>query len=284
MTLPARTYLYAPGASPRLMHKALVTGADAVILDLEDAVAPAVKAEARVNVASLLEQSPDSPAAIFVRPNRAGPGYDLDDLRAVVRPGLAGLRLPKAEPSAVSALLDVLGDIERDAGLLAGSVTLEPLIESAAGAAEVAVLARMSRVARLALGGADLAADLGVPPDSPVIDHVGVQLVVHSRAGGLPAPVDRVHTAIGDLDGLGAAVERAVQFGFGAKSVIHPAQIGVVHRGLAPTAGEVEWARGVIAGVEAAPVNQAALVVDGGFVDAAVVARAERVLDRHRRG
>jgi citrate lyase subunit beta / citryl-CoA lyase len=270
-----RTYLYAPGSQERVIGKALAAGADAVVLDLEDAVAPADKPAARRMVAASLVEDP--PCDVHVRVNRDGHGWSMEDLRAVVRPGLAALRLPKAEsPDAVRALDDVLAELERAVGLAEGAVALYPTVESAAGSlAAHEVLAASARMVRPAFGASDFLADIGAHGDEDLGTlHARSALVLASRAAGTGPPIDSVHTTLDDEQGLRRAAQRARALGFFGKSIIHPRQIPAVHAVFTPTAEEVAWAERTVAAADA----NAASTVDGEFVDAAVAARARAVL------
>lgn len=281
---PLRTYLYAPGSSPRVLAKVLDAGADAVILDLEDAVAGGHKAAARAAVAALVaERAAGAPCEVHVRVNRSAHGYDDEDLRAVVAPGLTGVRLPKAEqPDEVRDCDELLSALEQAAGMAAGSVALYPTVESAAGVLCAGDLAGASaRVSRLGLGALDLLADLGArgPGDGPATLFARSSLVLASRAAGIGAPVDGVHPDLEDLDGLRRAAIWARDLGFFGKSALHPRQLPVIAEVFTPTAEEVERARRVVAAAESAErEGRAALVVDGGFVDPPVVLRARDVL------
>lgn len=284
-----RSYLYAPGSDPRVMRKALTAGADAVVLDLEDAVAPDAKDTARAEVAALLAEVVDEPpddTHVHVRINRDGDGYLEADLDAVVVPGLDGLRLPKAEtPEAVAEVAARVGELERARGLDPGHVRLYPTVESALGAVSVAALVSASpRVARAAIGTTDLLADLGASGDDDLATlHVRSELVLRSRVAGVGPPIDSVHTDLADDDGLLAAARRARALGFHGKSVIHPRQLARVHEVFTPTDAEVAEAERVVAALAAAERDQrGAVQVDGRFVDAAVVARARAVLAMRR--
>ena len=274
------------------MRRAIVAGADAVVLDLEDAVANAVKGDARVEVAALLEERvvegqvlsearTDAPD-IHVRVNRQGPAYDPRDLDAIVRPGLQAIRLPKAEsPEAIVAVANALAERERAAGLPVGSIGLYPTIESAAGAVRIAELAVASqRVVRFALGTADLLADLGAHGDDDLATlHIRSQLVLHSRAAGIGPPVDSVFTNLDDPGGLRRQAVRARALGFHGKSVIHPRQLGPVHEVFTPSEDDVAHAERVLAALDGADADhRGAIAVDGTFVDTAVARRARAVL------
>lgn len=279
-----RSYLYAPGSNERILAKVLDAGADAVILDLEDAVPLDQKLSARAAVAALVAaRAADVSCEVHVRVNvAASGGSDLDDVRAVVAPGLAALRLPKSEDPddvrEVAALLDAL-EIER--GMTPGAVRLYPTVESVVGLDRARELAASSpRVATLVYGPADLAADLGIPePDDRDATLLArASLVLACRLAGVGAPVDGAYTAVNDLEGLGATAAWARRLGFGGKSALHPRQLPVLHAVFTPTDEEVAHANAVVASLAD---GRAVAMVDGGFVDPAVVARAHNVLARH---
>jgi citrate lyase subunit beta / citryl-CoA lyase len=279
-----RSYLYAPGSRPEVMRKALRAGADAVILDLEDAVAPDAKDAARDQVATLLDQiaaEGDVAPDVHVRVNRDGDAYDAADLEAVVRPGLDALRLPKVESAgAVGEVVARLDELERERDLPAGHVWLYPTVESARGVSVVAEVAGVARVARFAFGTSDLLADLGISHETPWSTlHLRSELVVRSRLAGIGPPVDSVHTDLDDLDGLEQAARHAASLGFHGKSVIHPRQLAVVQEVFTPSAAAIARAERVVAALaDAEAAGRGAVTLDGEFVDAAVVARARALL------
>jgi len=282
---PIRSYLYAPGSNPRVMEKALAAGADAVILDLEDSVAPGEKLAARGQVAAVVaragaDAAPGAAAVeLHVRVNHGPDGPDLDDVAAVTAPGLTGLRLPKIgsarEVRAVADALDSLEDIE---GIAPGTVRLYLSIETAAAALAASELAAAPRVARLVFGATDFLADIGSPGtvDGPATALVRGMLVLASRAAGIGAPVDCVYTALDDEEGLRRGARAARELGFFGKSVIHPRQIPVVHEVFTPSEQELSEARRVLAHAEAH--GSGATRLDGELIDAAVVARARRLV------
>lgn len=278
-----RSYLYAPGSRPDVMRKALAAGADAVVLDLEDAVESSRRPEAREAVAALIvDEASAAPCDVLVRVPRGAHGYLGPDLDAVVRPGLAGLRLPKAEsPAEVVAVDRRLRELEAERGMAPGTVRLDVTVESARGVLAAGGLLEASpRVSRAGLGAADLLADLGASGDDELATlHVRSHLVLVSRAVGAGPPIDSVHTALDDEAGLRRSARRARALGFIGKSVIHPRQIGPVHEVFTPSLDEVEGARRTVAAHAAAEeAGAAAIAVDGQFIDAAVVARARAVL------
>jgi citrate lyase subunit beta / citryl-CoA lyase len=275
-----RSYLYAPGSRPRILDKALVAGADAVICDLEDAVAGPDKETAREAVAELVRgRAVDAACAIHVRVNRSGEGWSFEDVAAVVHPGLEALRLPKCESGApIRALADQLADLERDRGMPVGTVRLYPTVESAAGALAARDLARSSsRVASLVFGPSDFVADLGLMGGG-VFEATALarsMLVLESRAAGIGRPVDGAFTDLADVEALRAAAARVRALGFGGKSAIHPSQLPVLHEIFTPTPEETERARRIVSSLDEATATS---VVDGSFVDPAIVAQAQAVL------
>lgn len=275
---PIRSYLYAPGSNPRVMEKALAAGADAVILDLEDSVAPADKLAARGQVAAVITDG-GGPAELHVRVNHGDDGPDLDDVAAVTAPGLTGIRLPKIGSAAeVRAVADALDSLEDIGGMAPGTVRLYLSIETAAAALAVAELAAAPRVARLVFGATDFLADIGSPgtTDGPATALARGMLVLASRAAGIGAPVDCVHTSLDDEEGLRRGAEAARELGFFGKSVIHPRQIPAVHEVFTPSDEELSAARRVLAHADAH--GAGATQLDGRLIDAAVVARARRLV------
>lgn len=263
-----RSYLFVPGSRPERIGKAIAAGADAVIVDLEDAVAPDDKAAARHNLhapwPALRAQADAAGVTLLVRVNGADTAYFGDDLAFCRDLAVAAIVLPKADCAALEALRAVLPDI-----------TCYALLETAAGFRDLREVARAPGVIRLMFGSIDLMFDLDVADDDAPLHHFRSELVLHSRAAGLPAPVDGVCTAIGDAQALAADTARARRFGFGAKLLIHPNQVAGVHAALAPSAEDVAWARRVVA--QAAAANGAAIAVDGKMVDRPVLERAQRI-------
>ena len=281
-----RSHLFVPGSDPQMMGKALLAGADAVVLDLEDAVAPSAKEAARREVRQVIEQVAEdpsrSPGDVNVRINRRGDSYDLEDLDAVVWPGLDGIRLPKVEDAraiaAVAAQLDLL---EHQRGLPAGRVALYLGIETALGLEQAPATLRASqRVARAGLGTHDLLADLGTVGDDDLATlHASGQLVLLSRAAGVGPPSDTVFTAVKDDDGLERAARRARSLGYFGKAVIHPRQIEPVHRVFTPTEDEIAHATAVVdAAARADESGDGAVALNGQMIDEPIVHRARAIL------
>lgn len=278
-----RTHLYAPGSNEKVLAKVFDRGADCVILDLEDAVAPSMKDTARDLVAQVVrERGPDAPCDVQVRINCDGDGHSETDLRAVVAPGLDAIRLPKTESGEqVAAVASLLDELETAAGIPAGMIGIYPIIESAVGAIAIPQIAAAPRVMRISIGTSDFLADIAAtgPSHGPATDLTRGMLVLHSRANGIGAPVDSVHTDLDDEEGLVAGARYARDMGFFGKAIIHPKQIEPVHAVFTPTEDEIAEARAVIAAMEAADAEgSASIQVDGQFIDPAIVARATALL------
>ena len=266
---PPLTLLYVPGDRPDRVAKALASAADAVIVDLEDAVAPGVKSAARENVAALLADVPAG-RAVQVRVNAAGTPWHDDDVATVAAlPAHVGLRLPKAEdPAAVAGLVSRVGERE-----------LHLLVESALGVERAFDLASVAGVASLGLGEADLRSELRVDDDA-ALAWVRSRIVVAARAAGLPSPVMSVYPHVTDLDGLAESCRAGRRLGFTGRTAIHPAQLDTIRAAFLPTAEEVARAREVVERVEGAVAagTGALVLADGTFLDVAMVERAKATL------
>jgi len=263
-----RSALFVPGNRPERFGKALDSGADAVIVDFEDAVAECDKAQARLNLMAFLERSPY--ARVLVRVNASGHREHDADLQLCRRlPGVAGVMLPKAELTSQVVRAGATGK------------PVWPIVETAKGVLAIERLAMCVGVDGLTFGALDLALDLGMRVDSAaaavLFDQVRAGLVLHSRANDLMPPLDSVWPAFADEAGLAVAMGRARDMGMGGALCIHPRQVAVVHGALAPGAEELAWARRVL---EAAVEGGAVFEMDGQMVDAPVLARARRLLAR----
>jgi citrate lyase subunit beta / citryl-CoA lyase len=261
-----RSWLYAPGHSERILGKVFDAGADAVLLDLEDAVPAGLKETARRQVVEVLESHPEA----WVRINAARTEQAAADLEAVAG-RCAGLRVPKVESAG-----DVAWVAERAAGL-----PLTCGIESALGVVRAFEVASCAPVRELAFGGADLALDLGVAGGWEETLYARSALVVASRAAGRSAPVDGVFTDLGDLAGLRAAAQRARRLGYFGKSALHPRQVPVINEVFQPGPEELDWARRILEAFERSG-GAATRLEDGEFVDAPVAERARRLLEAVR--
>jgi len=264
----ARSFLFVPASRPERIAKAIATDADIVIVDLEDAVAPAEKPSARAALLAWLAANPGE--RVIVRINAAGTAWHEDDLAACRREGIAGLLLPKAESAAQVA----------HAFEASGKPVL-PIIETGAGLECLKEIATATGCARLVFGKLDLAVELDLVPDEADPEELvflpyRAMLVLASQRAGLPAPVDGVFTVIGDPAALTRYAQRARRHGFGGVLLIHPAQVAPVTLAFTPSAADVEWARAVRAAAAAA--GGGAAVLDQRMIDAPVIARAERIL------
>lgn len=278
-----RSLLFAPGNHARRVEKCLTLGADAVILDLEDAVADAEKAATRAVVVQALGRPRRSQG--YVRVNSLGTPWALGDFLAVVTTGVDGIVLPKVESASDLRTGEWLIDsLERERGLPSGRIDLIPIIETAAGFAhmgEIAAAARRTR--RLAFGAGDFTLDIGLAwsADETELLPYRSQFVVQSRAAGLEPPLDTVWVSLDDKDGFRRSALRARSLGFQGKLCIHPDQVPVVNECFCPTESELAHARRVIVAFEQAQrEGLAAIQVDGQFVDYPILYRAQRIVAR----
>ena len=272
MSTAPRSWLYVPGHRADRVAKALSAGADAVVVDLEDAVPAAQKDAARELTVALLDDRPRGTGPqLWVRINPSGTEPGRRDVAALAGRPVDGLRVPRADdPDAVREVAERTG------------ARLQLLLESALGLWRARELAQAHElVAGIGLGEADLAADLLVDREEGLTWARG-SVVVAARAAGLPSPVQSVWTDVGDPDGLRASSELGRATGFFGRSIIHPRQIDPVHEVYTPSADEVAAAQDVVATAAAAAARGEAAALDGNgrFVDPAVVARARVVLDR----
>ncbi|MCR3721978.1 MULTISPECIES: HpcH/HpaI aldolase/citrate lyase family protein [Prauserella salsuginis group] len=257
----ARSLLFVPGDRPGRFDQAAAAGADAVILDLEDAVSSERKEIARTEVASWLDRGDYA----CVRVNAVGgPEHqrDLDALRAL--PGLLAVMVPKPDdPARLAAIAEHV------------RMPMIALVETATSLLRATELAAVPGVERLAFGHLDYAADIGATPTQTAMRHARSTLVAVSRAAGVAGPIDGVTTAIDDLGGLSKDVACARELGMTGKLLVHPRQVVGTHNGFRPTDDEIRWARSV---TDATTTGDEALSVDGQMVDAPVLARAAALL------
>ncbi len=271
---PPRTYLFVPANRPDRFAKALASGADAVVLDLEDAVAADAKDAARGAVrAWAATATPAERARAVVRVNDTASPHIADDLRLVAASGLSAVMLPKAE---------TVEDVAVVRAAAPGTDVLA-LVESARGVAAAENLARADGVTRLVFGTLDYALDLDIEIDQDIdeqsdgLSYAAGRLAVASRLGGLATPVAGVTPQLDDEARLLADLAWSRRHGFGAKLCIHPAQVAPIHAGLTPTPQAVAFAHRVLAAEAASP---GAARLDGRMIDRPVVAAAQRTLHR----
>jgi citrate lyase subunit beta/citryl-CoA lyase len=265
---PARSYLFVPGMRPDRFGKALASGADAVVLDLEDAVAPDHKAAARDEVVRWLQAAaPADRARCVVRINDSTSDWFADDLAALVETGVTQVMLPKAEQAQqIQFVVETMPGVQ----VLA-------LIESARGVARVDEVAGAQGVVRLVFGTLDFALDLDldIRRDPIGLSYAAARIALASRMADLAAPVAGVTPQLDDEVRLLADLALARCHGFGAKLCIHPSQVQPIHRALQPSEAELVWAKRVLAADATSP---GAARLDGRMVDLPVVRQARRTL------
>jgi citrate lyase subunit beta/citryl-CoA lyase len=257
----ARSFLFVPGDRPDRFAKAFASGADVVVLDLEDAVPANARAEARTNVRSWLEAGHRS----VVRINARGTSDFEKDIAAMAGYDFGAMLAKTVSPVDVEAVCAGLGD----------GVPIVALVESATGILAAPRIAAAPGVVRLAFGSIDYAAELGLDlelPDSLLFAQGA--LVVASAAAGISSPIDGVATSFVSADAVREEATRGRRLGFSGKLCIHPNQIEPVHAGYAPSDHDVDWARRIVA----VGTPGGATALNGEMVDAPVVARARRIL------
>jgi citrate lyase subunit beta/citryl-CoA lyase len=276
-----RSVLFSPGDRPELLRTAPTTGADTVVFDLEDAVAPGRKAEAGASVREVLaDLDADCEVCVRVRPPGGGAADDLDAVLADgdARSGLDALVLPKAESADDGAdLADLAAERDADLPILA-------LVETAAGVLHAEAIAAADATDALLFGAEDLAADIGATrtDDGTEVLHAREHVVLAAAAAGVDA-VDTLHTDFEDETGLRAETEFALELGYDGKLAIHPSQVGPINETFTPDPERVEWAERVLAAkADADAEGRGVFAVDGEMVDAPLVAQARRVMARAR--
>ncbi len=277
-----RSYLFTPGNHPGRVAKAFGLDTDAVILDLEDAVARSEKIATRDRIRESLARPRNCDA--YVRVNAYDTEFCYGDICSVVCGDLDGIVLPKLESVADLKAVDwLLGNLERAGGLAAGSVDLMPIIETASGVVNLRDMACAgSRVRRFAFGGGDYTRDLGMEwsLDENELLPVRSEMVLASRYGELEPPVDTVFIHIREHAAYRASCETVRDLGFQGKMCIHPDQVAVTNAVFTPTAAAIAWSRKVVdAFAEAERAGVASIQVDGYFVDYPIVEKAQRVID-----
>jgi citrate lyase subunit beta/citryl-CoA lyase len=267
--MSVRSYLFVPGDRPERFSKALATTAHQVVIDLEDAVSPDAKFEAREGFAKWLESGlPDADKPrVMIRVNAFGTPWHEDDVKMVRASRVSHVMVPKAE---------VASELAYVALRCGEGVSLIALIESVVGVVQMRSIAHEKSVSRLAFGSFDYCVDAGVEDSGRELDYVRSQFVIESRFAGLPAPVDGVTLSIDDADLIAADVAAGRRFGFGAKLCIHPRQVEAVNQGFAPSGADFAWAERVLAKLAENP--KGAIAVDGKLVDKPIVDRAKRIV------
>lgn len=266
------SYLFVPANRPDRFSKAVNSGANAVIIDLEDAVGADDKSKGRDALTNWLDSAEGkaSPVPILVRVNCVKSGCFTEDLRACRRPEVSGMLLPKAE-----RVDDVASASPR--------APIFPIIETALGYSRLAELAGGPRVQRLLFGAIDFKHDMGIDGDREELLFFRSQMVLVSKLAGILSPVDGVTTEIDDLAKIESDAAYTKRLGFGGKLCIHPNQVPIVNRVFVPSENELKWANRVLAAAESA--RGGAVALDGRLIDRPMVLTAKRIIeDSSRRG
>lgn len=275
-----RSVLFSPGDKPKLMRKAPGTGADTVVFDLEDAVAPGQKAAARTAVSDVITDpsfDPDCEVCVRLNPDL---GAAVRDVEAIADDGsrFDSVMVPKAESADDVARIDeLLREVGHDRPILA-------LCESASGVLAAQEIAAAKPVDALVFGAEDLSADIGAirTETGEEIAHARKHVVLAAGAAGVDA-IDTLVTDIGATDRLAEETAFAQQLGYDGKIAIHPAQVDVINETFTPDPGDVAWARRVLDAAEMAEAEgRGVFRVDDEMIDAPLIARAETIVDRHR--
>ena len=279
---PMRTLLFVPAHRESMVQKAHQIPADVICLDLEDAVPPGEKQTARDSVRAAIESLKAAGKRVHVRVNHLDTGLTKADLSAAIGPGLDGLLFPKARGAAHIRELDVLiREQEMHNGVRPGTVILIPMIESARALLRAEEIAQAStRIAALALGGEDYAADLGVPrtPAANELEYAR-RVVIHVAVACGLQPLDGIYTTLHDEAGLLADARYSRSIGMKGKYVIHPEQVEPINDVFSPTAKEIEAARRIVTAYDEAMGRGIGVIdVDGEMVDVPVANRARDLL------
>ena len=278
---PIRSFLFAPANHPRKVEKVFASGADAVILDLEDACAVAEKAASRALAVAALSK-PRSCLG-YVRVNATDTEWCFRDLDEVVGPWLDGIVAPKIERPEEIVLIDwMIAQFERERGLPVGAIDLMPIIETGAGLHALdAIIAAGTRMRRVSFGAGDFTRDMGMKwsADEAELAYARGRLILASRVGGLEAPIDTVHIDLADEDSFDQSVVTGVKHGFQGKLLIHPKQVARTNQSFMPSAKEIARAEKIVTAFNSAEgAGSASIQVDGYFVDYPILEKAQRVL------
>jgi citrate lyase subunit beta/citryl-CoA lyase len=281
-----RSLLFVPGDSEKKFARASTSGADVLILDLEDAVAPSMKADARVRVAEWLDRAGEIEPALFVRVNPLGTGLTDDDLAAVVRPGLAGILVPKANGAQdVATIAAVIDRLEAAAGMPAGTVRIMVVATETPQAmfALGSYTPPHPRLAGLTWGAEDLAAAIGATANKEADGQwtepyrFARSLCLFAAASAQVAPVDTLYADFRDAEGLEADCRRARRDGFTGRIAIHPDQVDTINRCFSPSEAEIADARRIVAAFAANP-ELGTIGIDGKMYDIPHLKAAQKTL------
>lgn len=276
----ARSLLYVPGDRPDWLVKARAARPDGVILDLEDSVAPERRAAARTTVRRMLADRGDADPELWVRVDSRSLA---EDVAAAASPALTGIVLAKADARSLADVDRALGQEEERKGLAHATVPVIAIVETAEALGDLGSVASAPRVVRMALGEADLAAELGITADDDRTElyPARFELVVASAAAGLQRPLGPVHTRLQDLEGLSRTSSRLRRQGYRGRTAVHPGQVAVITEAFTPTPDEVAAARDAVAVHDRAleEGSGATRSADGLLLDPATVRGARELLD-----
>ncbi|SFE92492.1 citrate lyase subunit beta / citryl-CoA lyase [Bacillus sp. OV194] len=276
-----RTWMFVPGSDEKKLQKAGSLSADVLIYDLEDAVSPDEKEMARTRVRKAIDLHANK--VNFVRINSYQSPYFYEDLTNVLRAGVSGIVLPKAETSEQIVFLDrIISELETKRNMDSCQIKIVPIIESALGVHHAFEIASASpRVIHMAFGSMDFALDIRADLTKSGMEllYARSHLVIASKAAGIEGPIDTVYVDIKDCDGLLKETTLIKQLGFHGKLIIHPDQIELVNQIFAPTKEEIKEAERLVKTFERSLVNgSGVLQLDGKMVDLPIVDRARRIL------
>ncbi len=283
-----RSFLFVPGSEERKLAKSPGLGADAVILDLEDGVAAARKAEARAHVRTFLQAQEGQEIEWLIRLNGFTTPYFEADLETSVRAGPDALVIPKVDSPDMLREVDAhLAAAEHASALRVGTLKLFALVESARGIMNAMAIATATpRLLGLVLGHVDLCADLGIPAGRAgegVVHHARCQVVLAARAAGVDA-VDSIYLNIQDQEGLRAEAAQAAALGFVGKLAVHPAQLPIIHGAFTPSVERIRRAQRVLEAWQVAETeSRGVIALEGDLIERPVVEGERRVLERARR-
>lgn len=278
-----RSMLFVPVTRPRFVEKGAESGADAIILDLEDSVAPADKERARPLLADAAKQVASKGADVVVRVNRPWRML-VRDLEAAVIPGVIALALPKIESAEhVQAIAEIVDELESERGILPGTVKLLAMVETASGFFRIDQIARAHRrLVGLSIGAEDLALSVGMLPEPEGLFYPKQQCIIAARAAGI-LPLGFIGTVADykDLDAFRATIRRSRRLGFLGASCIHPSNVAILNEEYGPQPAEVSQAERMVAAYdEALAAGKGSIEFEGKMIDIPVVERAKQVLAR----
>lgn len=281
-----RSMLFVPVNVQKYVDKAHERGADAIILDLEDSIAPNDKAAAREMVATAAPVVSQSGADVVVRINRPIE-LAVRDIEAVVSSGVEALMVPKLDSAGhVRLLAELVDQVEKKKGVAPGQTKFIAMVETAAAFPRIfEIAAAHPRVVAITLGSEDFASSLGAEPDPEVLLYPKQQAVLAARAAGI-APMGTIGSVanFADVEGYRNTIRRSVRFGFEGSACIHPSIVPLLNEGFSPTAEEVDRATRMVAAYEKAYAEgRGSVTFEGKMIDIPIVERAERVIDRARR-